>query len=114
LDKWLSVLMLGVPKEQQPVVVTVLWRVIMMGWVLWACGAFAVIGLPGFSLATDVERLKESADISARISLAQEIRLYASARCKADDREPFDRVIDRLQLDYERITGGRYPEPRCP
>lgn len=114
MDKVLNILLFGVPNEQRGMVITVLWRTLMVGWVLWTLGAFASIGLTGFALATDVERLKESADISARISLAQEIRLYVAQRCKADDPEPFNRVIERLQVDYQRITGERYPEGRCP
>ena len=101
-------------------VITALWRIGMVGWILWACGAFASIGFPGFlsaadgkQLKEDVAGLKQSADISARISLAQEIRLYVGARCKAEDREQYDRIIERLQLDYERIAGARYAEPRC-
>jgi hypothetical protein len=121
MEKLVSFLLLGVPRDQQGVVINVLWRAFMLSFVMWSLGAFGMMGLPGFLWASDaqeleekVDRLQESADISARISLAQEIRAYAAARCKADDPEPFNQVIERLQVDYERITGSRYPEPRCP
>lgn len=120
MEKLLNIVMLGVPKEQQRTVLMVIWRLGTMTFVAWACGAFAFLGLPGFLLASDggklqeqVARLQTSADISARISLAQEIRLYVANRCKADDPEPYNRIIERLQIDYERITGARYPEGRC-
>lgn len=105
----------GLTPDQRRLLIRTLWVLMVSTHILWVCGFMAIVGFPSpFAKASDVERIQQSADISARISLAQEIRAYSASRCRADDREPFDKIIDRLQIEYERITGARYPEPRCP
>jgi hypothetical protein len=105
----------GLSPDQRRMLLRILWVIFVTTHILWVCGFLAIFGLPSpFAKASDVERIAQSADISARISLAQEIRTYAAARCKADDQEPYNRIIERLQIDYELITGARYAEPRCP
>lgn len=82
-------------------------------YILWSLGA---LGMPGLALASDVNDLKRTADLSARLQLANEIRIQARARCSVTDaaRDGIERYIESLQAEYERITGARYPEPRCP
>lgn len=105
----------GLSPDQRRTIIRVLWVLFVTTHILWVCGFLALVGLPSpFAKASDVERIAQSADISARISLAQEIRAYAAARCRAEDPEPYDRIIERLQIEYERLTGSRYSEPRCP
>ena len=91
-----------------------------MAWIFWAMGAFTMAGFPGFvkasegkELRQEVADLKSSADIAARISLSQEIRLYQRGLCTAPNREAIERAIERLQTDYERIVGSRYPDRSC-
>jgi hypothetical protein len=98
-----------------------LWRVGIVIWIFWAMGMFAAIGVPGFARATEVTELrrqvaelKSSTDISARINLANEIRLYQRTLCAAQDKDAIERVIERLQTDYERLAGSRYPDRPCP
>lgn len=93
-----------------------------MAWIAWAMGAFAAIGLPGFvraaevtEMRTEIAEMKASADISARLSLANEIRLYQRTLCTAPDRDAIERAIDRLQIEYQRLNNGvRYPDRTCP
>ena len=97
------------------------WRIFIMGWILWAMGAFAAIGLPGFVRASEVAevrqqlaQLKTSSEISARINLSQEIRTWQRAWCTAQDKSPIERQIERLQAEYQALVGSRYPDNPCP
>ena len=58
-------------------------------------------------------QLKERVDVSARIALAQEIRLYQAAACRNGGDNTYI-TLERLQAEYAKITGARYPEARCP
>ena len=94
-----------------------------MGWIFWAMGGFATIGFPGFVRAAEVTeirqqlaQLKTSSEISARINLSQEIRTWQRALCTAPDRDKpaIERLIERLQGEYQDITKTRYPDVPCP
>ena len=75
----------------------------------------------GFATTDDLEAfkqtvslLKERVDVSARIALAQEIRLYQAQACGTGSKDHVYIAIERLQAEYSRITGARFPEGRCP
>lgn len=85
------------------------WRVTLVIIALMAAFVFAFSPF-GFAFAGDMRELKARVDISTRIALAQEIRLYQQALCKTDDRDSIYRAIERLQVEYVAVTGVRYPD----
>lgn len=107
--------------QQRYAVYRFFWRILIMGWIIWAMGGLALFGLPGFVRASDVTvmraqlaELKANSAISARINLSQEIRTWQRAMCTAPEKAPIERLIERLQADYQAIVGSRYPDNPCP
>jgi len=104
-------------RNQQALVLRILWVLVVTLHIAWACGWLSLLGLAGFAKAEDLGRLQKTLDASARVTLSQEIRAQARLRCTATDQgiaDSITRYIDSLQDEYERITGQRYPEPTCP
>lgn len=107
----------GLNKGHRQMLLRIGWVLVVSTHIAWACGWLVTFGLIGFARAADVEQLQRTVEISARIQLAQEIRLQVRARCTLTDqqmRDSVQRAIDNLQNEYARITAGqRYPEPSC-
>jgi hypothetical protein len=107
----------GVRPHHQRVITRTAWVAFVTFHILWVCGWLTVAGLsPPFAAAADLERLQARIDISARISLAQELRVQMRARCLAHDSEiraSIERLIETLQVQYVSITGDRYHDSGC-
>lgn len=121
------------------------WRVtvslLMLAFILgglWAIGAFARFGLPGFLVAPVIdakitqaiqplhdEQVKQGSLLTflsdqVRDSLAEgkaaEIRAISIKRCKSRDepeRDDFNREIDRKQAEYYKLNARYYTTPNC-
>lgn len=103
-------------RKDQALLLRVLWVLLVSAHIAWACGWLTAIGLAGFAKAENVEKLQQTVNASARVTLSQEIRAQARVRCQSNDaavRDSITRYIDSLQFEYERVAGQRYPEPPC-
>jgi hypothetical protein len=104
-------------RRQQALILRVLWVLFVSIHIVWACGWLSAIGLVGFARADDVNRVQQTVNASARVTLSQEIRAQFRVRCASTDQNVVDsltRYIESLQFEYERIVGQRYPEAACP
>jgi hypothetical protein len=115
----------GLTKTQRQLIVRVGWVVAVTLTGAYMLGAFSLIGLSGpFVFASDykqleskVAQIERTTSASAKVTLAQEIRIQVRAKCLVTDtdvRESIQRVIDQLQDDYAQLAGQRYPEGACP
>jgi hypothetical protein len=108
----------GLTRDQRRLLIRIAWVLGVSGHIAWVCGFLSIIGLASpFARADRVEKLERSAQISARISLAQEYRVQVRAYCVVDERykEGVLIIIERIRSDYTEITNGQtLPEPRCP
>lgn len=103
-------------RQQQALVLRVLWVLVVSIHIAWACGWLSALGLVGFARASEVSQIQQTVNASARVTLSQEIRAQIRARCSTTDQTIADsltRYIDSLQAEYERIAGQRYPELPC-
>lgn len=108
----------GLSKAQRQLLLRVLWVLGVTTCLAYILGALTIIGISApYAKAAEVEQLQRTVEVSARIQLAQEIRLQVRIRCTITDqqsRDSLQRAIDSLQDEYARITKGqRYPEPIC-
>jgi len=109
----------GLSIAQRQLLIRVLWVLGVSTHIAWVCGFLGVVGLaPPFARAERVDRLEQSAQIAARISLQQEYRVQVRAYCLVDEpaKDGVLRTIDRIRADYSTVTEGKesLPEPRCP
>lgn len=118
MREWLSWIVPPVEASTQAVAH---WRWRVAG-TLAALGLCVVISYTPFGFAraadlaavqNDMRQLKHRVDVSARIALAQELRLYQRELCVATNKEAIYNIIERLQLEYSAITGTRYPLQGC-
>jgi hypothetical protein len=104
------------------------WRVTIYLWsggivmtihILWACGFFAAMGLPGFANAQQVAELK---DMQVRREVRTTERDLRDARLRqclavqannAEAKQFAAATIDYLQADYREMTGRPYQVPKC-
>lgn len=103
-------------RRQQALLIRIFWVLVVSAHIAWACGWLTAIGLVGFARADELKELRQTVQASARVTLSQEIRAQARVRCLSNDaqiRDSITRYIDSLQNEYERIAGGRFPEPPC-
>lgn len=103
-------------RRQQALLIRIFWVILVSAHIAWACGWLTMIGLVGFARADELKELRQTVQASARVTLSQEIRAQARVRCLSSDsmvRDSITRYIDSLQNEYERIAGGRFPEPPC-
>jgi hypothetical protein len=82
----------------------------------WLCMAFTtgavVYATSVFARSDEVEKLSNRLSIVVRISLSQEIREIQKSLCVSPSTKD-EAYLERLQIDYELITGQRYPEGKC-
>lgn len=116
---------LGLNPDQRRVIVRVGWVVAVTSTIAYILGGLTVIGLASpFVKAGDykqlenkVAQIERTTSASAKVVLAQEIRIQVRAKCLVTDtdvRESIQRVIDQLQDSYVELAGTRYPEAACP
>jgi hypothetical protein len=88
-----------------------------MGHVGWACGYLGPLGLGGgFALASDQRATDAKLTRILQLQLSDRIRALSYERCIVvgrDARERKSREIEEWQLQYQQISGERYPEPGC-
>lgn len=93
------------------------WVVIVSGLLGYILGALTIFGIAApFAKAADMEALQRTVLVSARINIAQEIRVQVRAWCAVSDQSVKDaiaRTLDTLQDEYQRVAGSRYPQPGC-
>lgn len=86
--------------------------------VCWSCLAITLIACSMafrvFATNVEVQSLRKRVDIAARLSLTKEIRDFQRNACLVSDRTNIEIYLERLQVEYQDITGTRYPEYRCP
>ncbi len=108
---------MGLRPQDLAMIIRVGWVIIVSAHMLWVCGllAWAGIDIP-FARASDFSKLEQGVAVSARLQLGKEIRGQMLARCVANSAtiDSIEQYIDRLQGEYESITGKRYPEVECP
>ena len=63
-------------------------------------------------LTADAEELRETIDLLLELELASTIHQIYEARCAAGVTD-FNAELERLQVQYKKITGRRYPTPPC-
>lgn len=87
--------------------------------ILWVCGWLGFIGLQTpFAKAAAFDELQQSSNITASLSIAQEIRAQVQLLCETfnpTSRNTIIATIDKLQVDYMRYspTHQPYPVPSC-
>jgi hypothetical protein len=109
----------GLTRDQQQLILRVLWVIAVSGHIAWVCGFLAFAGLQSpFARASELEKVAQAAKVSARISLQQELRAQTRLACSLSDpgqRATVERTIDKLREEYRAVTGGEsYPETICP
>lgn len=109
---------LGLRREHQRLLIRTGWVLLVSAHVMWVCGRLAFLGLASpFAQAADVDKLLRAAEVNARISMQQELRVQTRAWCIAQDHEIKDiawRRIDELRNDLFEIAKIQTPEPSCP
>lgn len=107
----------GLTKGQRQLLLRVAWVLTVSTILAYILGALTIIGIAApYANAEDVDQLKQTVEISARINLAQELRMHMRSRCQTQDerfRDSLERTIESLQAQYSKLTGSRYPDQRC-
>lgn len=108
------VIALGIPVKIQAVLIRAAWVVVVTGHIAWACGWLVFLGLPApWARADALDALRHTQEVTAQITIANELRTMIRTRCKTTDpgtREGLDRYIESLQVEYQSLTRQRYPE----
>lgn len=108
---------LSLDLKQRGLIMRVSWITFVTVHIFWVCGWLTVFGvISPFADAADLAELQRTAAVSARLSLAQEIRTQLLAKCLVTDprvKESLAVTIDKLQIEYSQYAGTRYPEPKC-
>lgn len=108
---------MGLKREHQRVLIRVGWVLGVSFHIAWVCGLTAVVGLSTpFARAGDVEKLMRAAEVNARISMQQELRVQTRLWCTTQDpeiRSVAYRRIDELRHDLFEIAKTSTPEPTC-
>lgn len=108
---------LGLTVNQLIALGAIVWAAAMSIHVLWACGFLAFMGVESpFAKADDFKGLQHSVAITARINLSRELRDQMSLLCRTKDpsvRVSLGNYIESLQVEYQSVTGQRYPETFC-
>lgn len=124
--------------EERASTIRLVFRVVVTVHILWVCGAFAAVGLPGAAFSDEVDKkirealnpieaqlgqitvqLAHQEAISKRVltaALAAQIRDLNRARCSSSDHEIVSRMetdIEGAQQEYRKLTGERYPNIKC-
>jgi hypothetical protein len=97
---------------------------IRTGWVLFVTlsqaygfGLLTYVGFASpFAKASDVDKLLRAGEVSARISMQQELRVQTRVWCTnpdADVRMYAEKRIEELRRDLHEIAKLQTPEPRC-
>lgn len=100
-----------------PILIRVAWVLFVTYNLARALGWLAYLGFASpFAKASDVEKLLRAAEVNARISMQQEIRVQTRVWCSnadADVREFAYRRIEELRRDLHEIAKVPTPEPNC-
>lgn len=108
---------MGLRREHQRVLIRTGWVLIVSGHIAWACGWLASFGLAApFARAADVDKLLRAAEVNARISMQQEIRVQVRAYCQTTDEEVrllTLKRIDELRTELWEIAKIQTPAPQC-
>lgn len=109
---------MGMTENQQRLLVRTGWVLIVTVHILWVCGWLAWAGFASpFAAAHEVEDLKQSVNISARLALTQEIRAQIELMCSQPTlvaKKAVAGTIDKLLIEYKKIAGEPYPYPKKP
>jgi membrane protein YdbS with pleckstrin-like domain len=108
---------MGLSRAHQRVLWRVFWVLGVSGHILWVCGFLTAVGLSSpFARADDVDKLMRAAQVNARISMQQELRVQIRTYCATSDddiKALAMRRIDELRNDLFEIAKIRTPEPQC-
>ena len=111
----LTLLDLSQPQTMRLVIVSMALAVSLH--VAWICGLLEPMGLHvPYAKAEDFAQVQRSVAISAKINISRELRDQYALRCRTSDtsvRVALSNYIESLQLEYQQLTGQRYPEPSC-
>ena len=109
---------MGLKVEHQRLLIRTLWVLAVTTNMLWVGGLLAFVGLTApFAKASDVDKLLRAAEVNARISMQNEIRLQVRVYCSASDddiRNSAMRRIDELRDELWEIAKVRVSDPQCP
>ncbi len=105
--------------RQRSLFLQIAWVSFVTFHILWVCGwlGFAGLATP-FARAADFNQLQASSNITASLSIAQEIRAQVQLLCETlnpTSRNAIITTIDKLQVDYIRYSPSHqsYPLPSC-
>ena len=108
---------MGLRREHQRLLIRVGWVLGVSFHIAWVCGLTAFMGLgTPFARASDVDKLMRAAEVNARISMQQELRVQVRLWCTTPDQEVRDiayRRIDELRHDLREIAKTETPNPTC-
>lgn len=109
----------GLDRKEVQLLVRVGWVVFVSTSLAYIFGVLAWLGVAApYARAAEVSDIQQTVNLSARINLAQEIRLQVRGLCSVTDqnaRDSIQRSIDNLQAAYSRLNNNNsYPEPGCP
>jgi hypothetical protein len=140
LESLLNLLFSDSSPEDRVRVLRVMFRISVAGSLLWAWGFFAAFGLTGFAKASEIDEkiLKavqpvqtQLVEITSKLSqqdevlrsiridqLSTKLRELKRTNCALGNgdqylRSRMESEIERAQLEYASLTGGRYPLPDC-
>lgn len=140
MEQLLAWLTFDMSPAKRKAVITVIWRLVIVGHIVVACGWALPLGISGFAYSKDVDErissetektMKKVTDIEQSIKrtevtvntfaanrAAEQIRVYAKRLCKRStsdvERAESYREIDRLQNEYMVVRDGKlYDIPPC-
>lgn len=140
MEQLLAWLTFDMSPAKRKAVITVIWRLVIIGHIVIACGWALPLGISGFAYSKDVDAkieasaektLKRVAELESSAKstettvntwvanrAAEQIRVYAKKLCKRsasdDERAESNREIDRLQDEYSGVMREKkYDIPPC-
>lgn len=102
--------------EQRKGVTTVVWRSLLIFYLLWGTGMLVPIGLTGFAWAGDLREVDEKVSEIQSELLEQRIFETRVSQCTADSRETrqfYTRKLSELLSRYALSHKRSYRLPEC-
>lgn len=106
----------GFTEKQLAKTVTLIWRLLVTGHILWVCGFLAVVGLASpfvrleavEPITEQVAELTDTIKLTTKLALLRELRVQQDIYCATPDtrlKAGIQYTIDRLKEDYRKLMG---------
>lgn len=102
--------------RERGVILRFFWIAAVTFHIAWVCGFTDALGFTApFASKTEVNQFADLLRSSLAESKAKDIREQLRKICVArgEDQDSALREKERLQTEYKKLTGERYPEPPC-